>query len=210
MSDEESDVATYVMPGSENTNFFGIEDTSGDAEAAEDDKRISVYVLVAIVFALGVVVAVGLFYAIHVAEKRKKERQEAAKLAGASRNSFSSSQANPQSNSASTNNNTSASAAAANPEVRQKEINDGLIVQTWMAEVHPSESKEDEESGSDSNKDTCPICRKNFEAGDEVCSSRNQSCGHSFHKTCMSNWLQYQTRCPVCNQEYLTYSTILS
>lgn len=197
------------MPGTENTQFFEVEDRSGDAEAAEDDEKISVFAVVIIIFSMAILAAAVVFYMLYITEKRKKEKREAAKLAGSSRNSMNSqSNRNSGSNAAAT----SAAAAAANAELRQKEINEGLIVQIWGSEVHPSddESKEDEESGPGSNKDTCPICRKAYEAGDEVCSSRSQACGHSFHKSCISNWLQYQARCPVCNTEYLPATATLS
>lgn len=98
-------------------------------------------------------------------------------------------------------------ATSPDPEKRRAEIEKGVIVQTWMEDVHPSseEQKSDEEaSGADDHKNSCPICQKAFEAGVEVCSSRNQTCGHTFHKTCIFNWLQYQNRCPACNEEYLS------
>lgn len=211
MSDSDADVQEYVMPGSENTQFFQVADPSGDAEAAADDEKFSVAGVIIVIFSIAILAAASIFYLLYVTEKRKREKREAAKLAGSSRNSMSASQSNRNSSNAA-NHATSAAAAAANAESRQKQINEGLIVQIWGSEVHPSddESKEDEESGSDSNRDTCPICRKAYEAGDEVCSSRSQACGHSFHKSCISNWLQYQTRCPVCNTEYLSADATLS
>jgi len=87
---------------------------------------------------------------------------------------------------------------------------------------NPSENEEEEETKQDeemamtppppttttnksSQQPACPICNKKFQSGDMVCSSYNPNCGHTFHKQCMYNWLEYQNRCPVCNEAYLSY-----
>jgi Ring finger domain len=100
---------------------------------------------------------------------------------------------------------------------RSDEIERGLLVQYWVAEAilrdleeaktetdeSVGDSQSDENNGVLAAASSCPICRKRFETGNQVCSSRNTQCRHQFHKHCMSNWLQYQHACPVCNQDYL-------
>ena len=97
---------------------------------------------------------------------------------------------------------------------RWDEIEQGLMVQTWMTDAfYPDEEEAKTETNESSNdeaqsdeykqRSSCPICRKRFQTGDQVCSSRNIQCRHQFHKQCIFNWLQYQPACPICNQEYL-------
>lgn len=100
MSDSDADVQEYVMPGSENTQFFQVADPSGDAEAAADDEKFSVAGVIIVIFSIAILAAASIFYLLYVTEKRKREKREAAKLAGSSRNSMSASQSNRNSSNA--------------------------------------------------------------------------------------------------------------
>jgi len=54
--------------------------------------------------------------------------------------------------------------------------------------------------GFDDDEDVCPICLDNFEVGDTVMFSRNNSCAHVFHEECLLQWLleQRENECPTC------------
>lgn len=57
----------------------------------------------------------------------------------------------------------------------------------------------DEESGVG----TCSICLCNYENGDQICWSNNQSCTHHFHSSCAIAWMAKHSECPMCRAEYL-------
>lgn len=46
--------------------------------------------------------------------------------------------------------------------------------------------------------DICSICVDSFAAGD--CVRRLNSCGHTFHQSCIDLWLLRQADCPLCKQ----------
>lgn len=49
----------------------------------------------------------------------------------------------------------------------------------------------------------CPICHDDLSNGQEVYKT---SCGHTFHKGCVCEWLKKKTTCPLCRQaEYIKY-----
>ena len=57
----------------------------------------------------------------------------------------------------------------------------------------------------ESEEPSCSICLCPFEPAEEICWSSNKRCKHSFHKDCMSEWLQRHEDCPQCRQDYLKY-----
>jgi hypothetical protein len=60
-----------------------------------------------------------------------------------------------------------------------------------------------------SEGETCAICLVDYQDGDEVCWSRNSSCGHAFHRDCIIEWLLTGTHdyCPICRRSYLSFSS---
>jgi hypothetical protein len=57
-----------------------------------------------------------------------------------------------------------------------------------------------EEHINDNNSITsgCPICRINFELGEE--DAFQTHCGHIYHTVCISTWLQFGNTCPACRR----------
>jgi hypothetical protein len=51
----------------------------------------------------------------------------------------------------------------------------------------------------------CAICLNAFKEGQLVCESKNGSCEHCFHETCLSKWLALKGHddCPICRAKYL-------
>ena len=74
-----------------------------------------------------------------------------------------------------------------------------------------NESTTNNEIMDDMNEfiNVCPICLGEFEAGQEICSSKNLDCHHSFHLDCMLEWLMKHDECPLCRQDYLKECEIL-
>ena len=62
---------------------------------------------------------------------------------------------------------------------------------------------EDSNVWFESEEPSCSICLCPFEPAEEICWSSNKRCKHSFHKDCMSEWLQRHEDCPQCRQDYL-------
>lgn len=62
---------------------------------------------------------------------------------------------------------------------------------------------EDSNDWFESEEPSCSICLCPFEPAEEICWSSNKRCKHSFHKDCMSEWLQRHEDCPQCRQDYL-------
>jgi len=52
---------------------------------------------------------------------------------------------------------------------------------------------------SDDDRNTCIICRDQFEIGDKV--MRLPSCFHTFHSECLLKWLENHNTCPTCRRE---------
>ncbi|KAF0690626.1 Aste57867_17994 [Aphanomyces stellatus] len=50
---------------------------------------------------------------------------------------------------------------------------------------------------ADSEDDDCPICLCEFEADQALL---HMGCGHSFHKSCVMQWLELKMSCPICRQ----------
>ena len=42
----------------------------------------------------------------------------------------------------------------------------------------------------------CAICLENFSIGDKIC---YLPCVHSFHSSCIKNWIRIKNKCPICN-----------
>lgn len=49
----------------------------------------------------------------------------------------------------------------------------------------------------------CPICLGDFENGQQICLSYNETCSHYFHADCGIAWLSKRSECPVCRATYL-------
>mmetsp|Transcript_8997 Transcript_8997/g.11049 ORF Transcript_8997/g.11049 Transcript_8997/m.11049 type:complete len:332 (-) Transcript_8997:305-1300(-) len=52
----------------------------------------------------------------------------------------------------------------------------------------------------------CSICCCQFNEGDDIIMSRNESCNHVFHKNCILAWLMHHSNCPYCRQDYFDCS----
>ena len=52
----------------------------------------------------------------------------------------------------------------------------------------------------DTNKpdDVCSICLNEFQCGETVC---NLDCNHNFHKSCIAEWFDNHSTCPICKFE---------
>lgn len=55
----------------------------------------------------------------------------------------------------------------------------------------------------DDDMDCCPICLNDYAAGEEVCFSKNRTCQHEFHRSCLVQWLTKHYHCPLCRVNYL-------
>lgn len=55
----------------------------------------------------------------------------------------------------------------------------------------------DAESGATEEQE-CPICLYNVEPGDSI--RQLQTCGHTFHKSCIDLWLLRRADCPLCKR----------
>eukprot|EP00559_Dactyliosolen_fragilissimus_P005556 CAMPEP_0184872118 /NCGR_PEP_ID=MMETSP0580-20130426/41103_1 /TAXON_ID=1118495 /ORGANISM="Dactyliosolen fragilissimus" /LENGTH=297 /DNA_ID=CAMNT_0027374863 /DNA_START=474 /DNA_END=1363 /DNA_ORIENTATION=+ len=53
---------------------------------------------------------------------------------------------------------------------------------------------------------TCTICLEDYADGDDICWSPNHKCSHSFHLSCMTEWLMKKNHCPICRSDYLEVS----
>jgi len=62
-----------------------------------------------------------------------------------------------------------------------------------------------EEARSFEDEKICLICHEQFQAGDEIASSRNDICCHSiFHSECIISWLMTDHRdCPLCRNTFV-------
>jgi hypothetical protein len=50
----------------------------------------------------------------------------------------------------------------------------------------------------------CAICLADYKEGDQICSSKNVNCSHSFHEKCIFEWVLLRPHaCPCCRQNYL-------
>jgi len=50
----------------------------------------------------------------------------------------------------------------------------------------------------------CAICLADYKEGDQICSSKNVNCSHSFHEKCIFEWVLLRHHaCPCCRQNYL-------
>ena len=69
-------------------------------------------------------------------------------------------------------------------------------------------SKADIELGEEEGKysspsEKCAICLEMYKTDTVVCLSNNPTCLHTFHHSCMSDWLLKHDDCPVCRRSYL-------
>ena len=48
------------------------------------------------------------------------------------------------------------------------------------------------------NSDFCAICQENLPYGSII---RKLTCGHLYHQYCIDKWLEYNVKCPLCNNE---------
>uniref|UniRef100_A0A7S3PW28 RING-type domain-containing protein n=1 Tax=Chaetoceros debilis TaxID=122233 RepID=A0A7S3PW28_9STRA len=73
-----------------------------------------------------------------------------------------------------------------------------------------SESGLDPASGSTDpplySAKACPICRENYEVGDDICWSKNVKCTHAYHTECVLEWLLHNDECCLCKENFLICS----
>ena len=56
-----------------------------------------------------------------------------------------------------------------------------------------------------SEENTCSICLSEFIDGEEIMHAKEEkSCNHRFHKSCLLEWLDAHSSCPMCRFEMLT------
>lgn len=53
-------------------------------------------------------------------------------------------------------------------------------------------------------RNTCTICLCEYEEGEEIASSPNSKCTHTYHKECIVEWLMKHDNCPCCRVDYLS------
>ena len=51
---------------------------------------------------------------------------------------------------------------------------------------------------------SCPICCENYQKGDAIAWSKNESCHHAYHVDCILEWLMEHEDCPMCRAKYLS------
>ena len=66
-----------------------------------------------------------------------------------------------------------------------------------------NEEKEEKVEEEEENGNDCSICLSCFAEG-EVCRSLPAPCGHMFHKSCIDQWFETSSRCPLCNRSIYT------
>ena len=49
----------------------------------------------------------------------------------------------------------------------------------------------------------CPICFNEYQVGDDIAWSCNETCYHAFHYDCIVKWLLNHDECPMCRSDYL-------
>lgn len=54
---------------------------------------------------------------------------------------------------------------------------------------------------------SCSICMQNYDVGDDICWSMNDTCKHCFHVSCITPWLMKHDDCPLCRENYLVKSS---
>ena len=50
---------------------------------------------------------------------------------------------------------------------------------------------------------SCPICFNEYQVGDDIAWSCNETCHHAFHYDCIVQWLMKHDECPMCRSDYL-------
>eukprot|EP00397_Hematodinium_sp_SG-2012_P007880 GEMP01007931.1.p1 GENE.GEMP01007931.1~~GEMP01007931.1.p1 ORF type:complete len:764 (+),score=157.80 GEMP01007931.1:233-2524(+) len=77
----------------------------------------------------------------------------------------------------------------------------GLTFESFSRNVHTwvwgFGSPDDGNAGDVPYGPTCVICNDEYQAGSIVC--KIQTCDHTFHHQCITQWWARSTRCPVCN-----------
>lgn len=57
------------------------------------------------------------------------------------------------------------------------------------------------------NDNTCSICLGDLDEEGEKCYVRN--CSHSFHRSCIKNWIARSLSCPVCRKQMIENSKLI-
>ena len=80
-----------------------------------------------------------------------------------------------------------------------------LLTPNMKEEIGETKYKPSSSSSSSENIESleapkdCSICLSSFAEG-EVCRSLPAPCGHMFHKSCIDQWFETSSRCPLCNR----------
>ena len=66
----------------------------------------------------------------------------------------------------------------------------------------------------DKNQD-CTICRQHLNSASiyaqekgKISSIEKGSCGHMFHKECITPWITNNKKCPICSKPWIIYDTL--
>mmetsp|Transcript_11721 Transcript_11721/g.17189 ORF Transcript_11721/g.17189 Transcript_11721/m.17189 type:complete len:329 (-) Transcript_11721:119-1105(-) len=65
------------------------------------------------------------------------------------------------------------------------------------------ETSDSETSKEEDCEETCAFCLDEFVDGD-VLAGRPERCQHTFHRSCLSSWLERKDFCPICRRSILT------
>jgi hypothetical protein len=77
----------------------------------------------------------------------------------------------------------------------------------WFCSDHiepPNRNYEFSPPEQHTNKNECPICYEDIRS---VSESMTTTCGHIFHRRCMSRWLASRHSCPMCRETLFDYDT---
>ncbi|KAG7340943.1 ring finger domain containing protein [Nitzschia inconspicua] len=107
------------------------------------------------------------------------------------------------------NNNTARSDQQQRQECPKKENRESEQTMSWSGSDHDDIesgsfcSSEEEEDTVIDEKTSCSICLEKFKIGDKVSWSSNVQCNHTFHHSCVREWLLRNSDCPNCREYVL-------
>mmetsp|Transcript_12014 Transcript_12014/g.18439 ORF Transcript_12014/g.18439 Transcript_12014/m.18439 type:complete len:406 (-) Transcript_12014:119-1336(-) len=83
-----------------------------------------------------------------------------------------------------------------------EEEDDARTLPSGCSETSDSENSDSESQGGNC-EEVCAFCLDEFVEGD-VLAGRPERCPHTFHKSCLSSWLERQEFCPICRCSILS------